>query len=156
MSQAHERVFESHDGDPDSPPPFDTQLGHALLEHRRETRAQYDALASRAQSLHDQLVAMSRKIDVGLVIQGEHSAALACIQSDLSAVVRAVTAQHRESVTNEAQLDAKIAETRAEVAKTKAIAVVRKGVFAVGVAAGTALALEWRAALNAIVSLLGG
>ena len=156
MSQAHERVFELHDDEPESPTPFGAELARAVVEHRRATDAQYDALGARAQALHDQVSALSRKVDVVLVIQGEHSAALACIQSDLSAVVRAVTAQHRESVTNEAQLDAKIAETRAEVAKTKAIAVVRKGVFAVGVAAGTALALEWRAALNAIVSLLGG
>jgi len=51
---------------------------------------------------------------------------------------------------------ADLATTRVELTRTKALAMVRKGTFALGVAVGTALALEWRWALKTLASLVGG
>lgn len=157
----HERdqVHVSRDEDPVSPPPDTLTLegvARALSGHADETRRQYNSLAKTSQGLRDDVSALSRKTDVVLTIAGQTSAKVDALDSKVEAVIRAVTDQQRASLTTEAQQDAEIAKTKALATKAQALAVVRKGAFALGVAAGTALALEWRWAFKTLVSLFGG
>jgi len=161
-----------HDADDASPLPqaFGAhELAAALVEERNATRAAYGALAESVQTLHAGLrasdAANTRKHEATLKAIASVADSLMVLDSTTKAIMRHVEhlptkaelgdlgaqvgRQALDSITTEARQDAAIA-------KTQRLAMVRKGAFAVGVAAGTALALEWRAALKALVSLLGG
>lgn len=161
-----------HEADDASPLPqtFGAhELAAALVEERNATRAAYGALAQSVQSLHaahkasDEINA--RKHEATLKAVAGLADSLMVLDSTTKAIMRHVEhlptkaelgdlgaqvgRQALDSITTEARQDEAIA-------KAQRLAMVRKGAFAFGVAAGTALALEWRAALKLIVSLFGG
>jgi len=162
----------SHDDDPPSPPPDAftlDQIAIAVCEHRRETNEQYDTLGDKIQSLHnrvDEGVKVAKRqhdlVMAGLRTQADTSLAIAAEISAMGAHVGRLASRFElaelgaqvgrnaaDSVTNEHRHEV-------EIAAVKRLALVRKGAFAFGIAAGTGLALEWRAALKAIVSIFGG
>lgn len=158
-----------------SPPPSTTpeDLAVAIGALAVDVRDRYTVVSERLQALHDragdhekaslrrqedlqdQVTALSRKVDFSVVLSGQHSATLATIQSDVAAVVRAVTVERRESVANEARQDAEIANAKKLATKAQALALVRKGAFAAGVAIGTALVLEGRTLVAMLAKAIG-
>lgn len=145
------------------------ELAAALVEERNATRAAYGALAQSVQSLHAAHkasdAASARKHEATLKAVASVADSLMVLDSTTKAIMRHVEhlptkaelgdlgaqvgRQALDSITTEARQDQAIA-------KTQRLAMVRKGAFAAGIALGTALALEWRAALKMIVSLFGG
>ena len=113
-------------------------------EHERSSQRRHDATLRALQTQADASLAIAAEVSA----LGRHVEKLAA-KADLAALGAQVGRQALDSIAEVERQDVAIADTRK-------LAMVRKGVFAVGVAAGTALALEWRAALNAIVSLFGG
>jgi hypothetical protein len=159
------------DRDMPSPPLLTTidDVAAAVGALASDTRDQYLVIGERLQALHDRggehekasirrndavLKAVQTQADATLAVaaelsaMGRHVERLAA-KADVAALGAQVGRQALDSIAEGERQDA-------EIAKTKALAVVRKGVFAVGVAAGTALALEWRAALRMIASVFGG
>lgn len=136
----------------------DTVLGERLQalhdragEHERSSQRRHDATMRALQTQADASLAIAAEVSA----LGRHVERLAA-KADVVALGEQLGRQALDSIAEAERHGAELATTRAELAKTKALAVVRKGAFAVGVAAGTALALEWRAALKALVSLFGG
>lgn len=155
----------------------------AIAELERVWRDRDTVLGERLQALHDRAGdherSSQRRHDALLKVLQDHGSTLLAVSAELSALGRHVERlapkadvvelgaqlgrQALDSIAEGERQGAEIAATRADLAKTrveltktKALATVRKGAFAVGVAAGTALMLEWRAALNAVLSLFGG
>lgn len=113
-------------------------------EHERSSQRRHDATLRALQTQADASLAIAAEVSA----LGRHVEKLAA-KADLAALGAQVGRQALDSIAEVERQDVAIADTRK-------LAMVRKGVFAVGVAAGTALALEWRAALRLIVSLFGG
>lgn len=163
--------FHHEDRDLPSPPLPTTidDVAAAVGALASDTRSQYLVIGERLQALHDRagdhekasirrfdalFTAVVNNTDATLALRSEVTAMGAHVQhladkAELAELGAQVGRQALESVTTEARQDAAIAQT-------KRLALVRKGVFALGVAIGTALALEWRAALKMIVSVFGG
>jgi hypothetical protein len=174
---------EDHDLPSPSLPTTIDDVAAAVGALAAEVRDQHLVVGERLQALHDRggehEKASIRRHDALLKVLQDHGSTLLAVSAELSALGRHVerlapkadvtalggqlARQALDSIAEGERQGAEIAatradlaKTRAELTKTKALAVVRKGAFAVGVAAGTALALEWRAALKLIVSLFGG
>lgn len=155
----------------------------AVEELGRDVASKYAVIGDRLQALHDRSGeherASIRRHDALLKVLQDHGSTLLAVSAELSALGRHVerlapkadvvelggqlARQALDSIAEGERQGAEIAATRADLAKTrveltktKALAMVRKGAFAAGIALGTALALEWRAALKLIVSLFGG
>ena len=113
-------------------------------EHEKASIRRHDSLLKAVQTQADATLAVAAELSA----MGRHVERLAA-KSEVSALGEQLGRQALDSIAE--------GERRGvEIAQVRRLSLVRKGAFAVGVAAGTALALEWRAALNAIVSLLGG
>ena len=127
-------------------------------EHEKASIRRHDALLKAVQTQADATLAVAAELSA----LGRHVERLAP-KADVTALGGQLARQALDSIAEGERQGAEIAatradlaKTRAELTKTKALAVVRKGAFAVGVAVGTALALEWRWALKTVASLLGG
>lgn len=185
MSERNGTVHVLHDdGDMPSPQPSSVDAVALAVESlAADMRDRYAVVGERLQALHDRagdhekastrrhdavLKAVQTQADATLAVaaelsaMGRHVERLAA-KADVVALGAQVGRQALDSIAEGERQGAEIAATRADLAttraeltKTKALALVRKGAFAAGVALGTALALEWRAALKMIVSLFGG
>lgn len=171
MTQASTNGGLHHERDLPSPQPPTTidDVAAAVGALAADTRDQYLVIGERLQALHDRggehekasirrfdalLAAVVNNTDATLSLRSEVTAMGAHVQrladkAELAALGAQVGRQALDSI-------AEGERQHAAIAKIERLAMVRKGVFAVGVAAGTALALEWRAALKALMSLLGG
>lgn len=163
--------FHHEDRDLPSPPLPTTidDVAAAVGALASDTRSQYLVIGERLQALHDRagdhekasirrfeslLAAVVNNTDATLALRSEVTAMGTHVQhlaakAEVAELGAQVGRQALESVTTEARQDKAIAQT-------KRLAMVRKGAFAAGIALGTALVLEWRAALKLFVSLLGG
>lgn len=113
-------------------------------EHERSSQRRHDATMRALQTQADASLAIAAEVSA----LGRHVERLAA-KSEVAALGEQLGRQALDSIADAARQDTAIEATRR-------LAIVRKGAFAVGVAAGTALMLEWRAALNAVLSLFGG
>lgn len=113
-------------------------------EHEKASIRRHDALLKAVQTQADATLAVAAELSA----MGRHVERLAA-KADVAALGAQVGRQALDSIAEGERQDAAIA-------KAQRLAVVRKGAFAFGVAAGTALALEWRAAIKVFVSLFGG
>lgn len=129
----------------------DTVLGERLQalhdragDHERSSQRRHDATMRALQTQADTALAIAAEVSA----LGRHVERLAA-KSEVAALGAQVGRQALDSIAEGERQDAAIA-------KAQRLAMVRKGAFAVGISLGTALALEWRAALQALVSLFGG